>query len=207
MVVGKLLTGECPRKEKSAMSQLLEFAAAVVRNLPDDVDMQPWIQNQQALAKALREALCPPRWRVEVDGTIVWCGLKVNRSRTPSQAIRATGRVEYLNDAVVASMPHVTEEEVELRFFPLKVVTSASDYQKAIEDRGLISDPMAVVAANEADPAFADAHPNGTQWVDVNGNHCYLAFRCWLDKRFVYVNRNENDWLDHWWVAGVVPRK
>ena len=32
---------------------------------------------------------------------------------------------------------------------------------------------------------------------------CYAAFNDWSDERNVNVNRNENDWNDGWWVAGV----
>jgi len=44
------------------MSQVLEFASCVVKNLPEtsgDV-MQRWIRNPLTLQKVLREALCPP---------------------------------------------------------------------------------------------------------------------------------------------------
>lgn len=42
--------------------QFAQFAAAVVRQLPSDLDettMQGWIENQEALASALREVLVP----------------------------------------------------------------------------------------------------------------------------------------------------
>ena len=32
---------------------------------------------------------------------------------------------------------------------------------------------------------------------------CYAAFNDWNDERNVNVNRNDNDWNDDWWVAGV----
>jgi hypothetical protein len=31
----------------------------------------------------------------------------------------------------------------------------------------------------------------------------YATFNRWNDKRKVNVNRNDNDWNDNWWFAGV----
>lgn len=32
---------------------------------------------------------------------------------------------------------------------------------------------------------------------------CYATFNRWNDKRNVNVNRNDNDWNDNWWFAGL----
>jgi hypothetical protein len=129
--------------------------------------------------------------------------VKVNRSRTPQEAVHATKRVEYLNDEVVNGMPRGTLEEVEACFFPLEKFASAADVQQALADRGLEPDPYALAAVNEEDPAFADNLPNGTQWVDSNGNYCYLAFAGWSDERSVVCFRDGSDWDGLWWVGGV----
>ena len=33
-------------------------------------------------------------------------------------------------------------------------------------------------------------------------SHNMIAFNRWNDERNVNVNRNDNDWDDHWWFAG-----
>ena len=64
------------------------------------------------------------------------------------------------------------------------------------------ADPYSQAAVNEADPAFADGHPNGTHWKDVNGKWCFVAFGRWGDGRKLGVGRG-NDWGGSCWFAGV----
>lgn len=48
----------------ASSSQMLEFASAVVRQLPREIDgvtAQGWIENQDALQNVLKHALCPPK--------------------------------------------------------------------------------------------------------------------------------------------------
>ena len=66
-----------------------------------------------------------------------------------------------------------------------------------------MSDPYAVAQVNKDDPSFADSHPNGMQWKDGNGRHCYVTFRRRDDVRKACCYRDENDWPDGWWLAGV----
>jgi hypothetical protein len=123
--------------------------------------------------------------RVEVISEMIVRRVKVKVNRNPREAISATKRVEYLNNEVVDNMPRpevagdVVEVEMDIYFFPLKKFTSAADYQKKMAEHGLVPHPYGVAAVNEDDPTFADEHPNGTQWVDKDGKHCYLAFRRW----------------------------
>jgi len=56
---------------------------------------------------------------------------------------------------------------------------------------------------NEADPAFADEHPNGTHWKDAEGKWCFVAFVGWDDERRVNVHRSGLDWNAYWWFACV----
>lgn len=149
------------------------------------------------------EQLAVLRRRVESISKMVVRSVKVNRTLTPQEAIHATKRAEYLNDEVVNGMPHGTLEEVEVCFFPLEKFTSVADVQQILVDRGLEPDPQALAAVNEADPVFADSHPNGTQWVDGSGKHCYLAFRRWYGERLVDCDRGEFGWSDRWWIGGV----
>ena len=41
------------------------------------------------------------------------------------------------------------------------------------------------------------------QWNRWDSIQCYATFNRWNDKRKVNVNRNDNDWNDNWWFAGV----
>jgi hypothetical protein len=34
-------------------------------------------------------------------------------------------------------------------------------------------------------------------------NKCYAIFNLWNGERNVNVNRNDNDWNENWWFAGV----
>ena len=41
------------------------------------------------------------------------------------------------------------------------------------------------------------------QWNRRDSIQCYATFNRWNDKRKVNINRNDNDWNDNWWFAGV----
>lgn len=143
-----------------------------------------------------------------IEGTVVRT-VKVNRSRTPQEAIDATGRVQYTDRKVVDEMPKGEGEEVEVVFFKpdlsnLNGLITDDDLEKEFELRGLKpADPVSVAAVNEFDPTFDDKMPHGTHWKDAKGNWCYAAFLRWSGKRVVNVNRGVLDWFDVWWFAGV----
>ena len=115
------------------------------------------------------------------------------------EVIDATGRNKYLNDDVVASMPQGEGDEVDVYFIPAKRFVPAKEVSAFLAQYGLVSDPRAQAAVNEADPVFADEHPNGTQW----GNNCYLAFDRWSGERSVHCDRSGNDWDVYWFLSGV----
>ncbi len=148
---------------------------------------------------------------VEAISNLIVRHATVNRTRTPTEAIDATGRNKYLTDDVVKTMPRGEGDEVDVVFF--KPDESAYDKHGLISDdevarqyelRGFKpADPYALAAVNEADPAFADEHPNGTHWQDANGNWCYAAFGRWRDERGVHVHRHGYDWRGRWWFAGL----
>ena len=130
--------------------------------------------------------------------------VKVDRKRSPQEVLKATGRKQYVTDSVVAEMPKGEGEETEVIFFNIGRVVSDNDLEKEYELRGLIpADPYSLAAVNEADPAFADEHPNGTHWKDAGGNWCFASFGLWVDDRRVLVYRIGHDWRVDWWFAGV----
>ena len=135
--------------------------------------------------------------------------VNVDRIRKPEQVLEATGRKQYVDKDVVATMPHGEGGEVKVIFFKLDLSQrngqiSDDDLAKEYTLRGLKpADPYSLAAVNEADPSFADAHPNATHWKDANGKWCYAAFIVWSDERGVDVYRHDFGWDDYWWFAGL----
>lgn len=130
--------------------------------------------------------------------------VKINRKRTPEQALVATNRKQHINSSVVATMPRGTGEEAKVVFFKVGHVVSDDDLDKEYILRNLIpADPFLLAAVNEADPAFADEHPNATHWKDANNNWCYAAFFRWGVERGVSVYRDDSGWGDSWWFAAL----
>ncbi|MFA5942775.1 MAG: hypothetical protein WC798_03860, partial [Candidatus Paceibacterota bacterium] len=110
---------------------------------------------------------------------------------------------QYTDADVVAEMPKGEGAEANVVFFKLGRYISDDDLEKEYEMRGLVPvDPFALAAINEADPAFADEHPNCTHWKDKNGKWCYTVFRRWGDDRRVRVGRSDGGWGGGWWFAG-----
>lgn len=129
--------------------------------------------------------------------------VKVNRGRSPKEMVTALNRAEYTEKSVVKIIPRGEGEDVVVEFFKLGKYVSDDDLAREYEQRGLIPDPYAQAAVNEADPAFADERPNGTHWKDEDGNWCYIAFDRGGGGRFVDVDRGSGDWRDRWWFGGV----
>lgn len=141
---------------------------------------------------------------VEAIGEMFSRIVKVNRKRTPKEALKATGRKLYVNDDVVEAMPRGEGTETEVHFFKVGKYLTDEELDKEYELRGLKpADPYSVAAVNEADPAFADEKPNGTHWKDKDGKWCFAAFNRWRGERRVGVDRDDDGWSGHWWFAGV----
>jgi hypothetical protein len=150
------------------------------------------------------ELLAPFRKRVEAIADMIVRRVKVDRSRSPQEMLAANGRAQYVDKDVVKTMPKGEGDEVEVFFFKVGRYVNVADLAKEYELRGLKPDHYAQDAVNAADPAFADDHPNGTQWQDAKGNYCYLTFGRWRDgRRSVGCDRGGRDWRDVWWFAGV----
>jgi hypothetical protein len=123
--------------------------------------------------------------------------VKVKRGQTPQQVLDGTGREQYTNDTVVASMPLQDgegEEEVEFVFFKVGRSLPDSEVEAERKKRGLVQDLAAQAQYNADNPDFATDHPNGDSWKDGNGKWCYACFRRWDDEREVYVSFGDSDW-------------
>ncbi len=142
--------------------------------------------------------------RSDMQNTIVRMVRNIRRNRTPEQVINDTGRNKYVTDSVVATMPvGQGPEEAELVYFRLGRYVYADELEKEYELRGLKPDPQAQAADNEADPSFADEHPNGCYWNREGKMHSYIAFRRWGDGRGVNCYRRGDSWGGLCWFAGV----
>jgi len=151
----------------------------------------------------------PFRKHAELFSNLIFRTAKVNRSRTPQEALDATGRVQYTDRTVVNAMPKGEGDEVEVVFFKPDLsersgLISDGDLAKEFELLGLKPvDPISLAAVNEADPAFAEENPHGTHWKDAEDRWCYAVFSRWSDESEVCVNRTIGGWHDGWWFAGV----
>lgn len=135
--------------------------------------------------------------------------VKVNRNRSPQEAIEATGFALYTDRKIVDAMPKGEGDEIEVVFFK----PDPSNHNGRISDdnlehefgvRGLKpADPYTLAAVNEADPAFADERPHGTHWKDAEGNWCCAGFGCWRIRPEVRISRGGDGWDVGWWFAGV----
>ena len=152
----------------------------------------------------IAEMVAVVRRFVEATSNQITRRVKVDRSRTPQEALDATGRKQHTNHRVVSAMPHGEGEEVEVVFFKLGRYISDADLEQEYDTRDLIpADPYSLAAVNEADPAFADTYPHGTHW-QADGKWCFATFHRWGDdEREVNVDRYAHAWSVHWWFAGL----
>ena len=147
------------------------------------------------------ECVALVRRRVEALTGMTARRVKVNRARSNTEAIAATGRKQYVTKDVVDGMPAGEGEDVTLYYFKPDSscydrhgLISCAKVAEQYERHGLKPDPKAQAADNESDPAFADETPNTCQWQDADGNYCCAAFGRWDGGREVSVGRDGSDW-------------
>lgn len=143
------------------------------------------------------------RARVEAQSNMIVRRTKVNRSLTPQEMLDETGRRQYTDRDVIATIPQGEGEEVDVYFFNPGRYVPVAELAKEYELRGLKIDPAAQAAVNRDDPSFADERPNGSQWQDAQGEYCCATFDRWGGERVVHVDRDDRGWSDGWWFAGV----
>lgn len=205
--MAKTMTPSAGSSKKKTTAGQIDKAVANYRALLEkhsgefDTEAVQTVLGQSELAG---EQLAVFRHRVEAVSNLIVRRVKVNRSRTPQVVLEATGRKLYVNDNVVATMPHGEGEETDVYFFKVSRYLSDAALEKEYELWGLKpADPYSQAAVNEDDSSFADDHPNGTHWQDADGQWCYAAFRRWLGGRSVVVRRLDDVWSDGWWFAGL----
>lgn len=185
------------------IGKIQELLGAALRKsgLPSEAVQQTLERQGDSFVAELMEVV---RKHVEANIDMIVRRVKVDRSVAPQEMLNATGRRQYVNNDVVASMPRGEGEETEVYFFRLGRFVSDEELEREYARRGLKpADPYSQSAVNKADPAFADDHPNSTHWKDNNGKWCFSAFYHWFDERDMDVRRNDIDWDDYWWFASL----
>lgn len=183
------------RGQISKLYELLEHAL-LKTGLPKEASQQV-IEAQGA--EMVKVFVADFRKRVEANSEMIVRPFKLDRTKTREQMIKALGRAEYVNTDVLATMPTDGPDEGEIYFFPAKHYVPVAEQATELAKRGLVPHYLAQMQVNIDDPSFADDHPNGMQW-DKNS---YAAFDRWSGERKVDVNRDDNDWDDDCWFAGV----
>jgi hypothetical protein len=181
--------------------------ALVKSGLPSGPIQQIFQTKGVALAE---EFVLSVRKRVEMITNIIIRHVRIDRARSPHQVLEATSRRLYVNDDIVDRMPRGDKDEDDIHFFKpgpsayKNGSISDADLKQEFDQRGLKpADPYKLTQANADDPTFADSYPNGTHWNDADGKWCFAVFSGWCGERRVCVNRNDDDWDDCWWFAGV----
>lgn len=185
------------------IGKIQELLGARLRKsgFPSEPVQQVLALQGDALAEEMLAAI---RARVEAICDMIVRHVKVNRTRARQEALKATGRTLYVDDTVVKTMPKGEGDDTEVHFFKLGRWISDDGLDGEYAKRGLkAADPYSQSAVNEADPGFADTHPNGTHWKDASGKWCFAAFYRWRDERCVNVDRSDHDWPGDWWFAGL----
>ena len=126
---------------------------------------------------------------------------KVNRSRTPQEALDALNRRRYTDDEVVMAMPRGQGEGAVIYFLPVdRNISSNDDLEKEYQSNGWVAaDPYSVAAVNEEYSVFADEHPNFAHWKNAQGQWCYLACDRDDGECNVFVRRDVRVWYSLGW--------
>lgn len=144
--------------------------------------------------------------------------IKVNRDRTPLQELdimESVGgkRIIIVEPEALLSFPSPGkgEEDVEVVFFHLSGHCATAEevsVQRAV--LGLVDDPFAQLAVNEADLVFGYNHDNSMSWKDKDGKSCYLSmvYDPETGDQYVLLGYKPNrHWFGTsfggWWFSGV----
>jgi len=119
-------------------------------------------------------------------------------------AFEATGRRQFLDTRIVASIPSLPDV--------LPPAVTLFKHHKDLHDGSLIrtfhdlrlrpAHPLLLLAVNEWDPTLLGDHcPNATIWDNLS----FVTFNCANGERAVSVGRYKHGWRkdEGWWFAGV----
>lgn len=195
-----------PSVSANQIGKILDLLAAKIRKSGWSSEVvQQMIEHSGGLLA--NELFAVVKKFVDAASKIIVRTVQVNRARTPQEAIAATRRKQYLNNAVVEAMPRGEGDTATVYFVNLDRWVGVADLQPELAKIGYkLADPYALLAANEADPNFAKKYSNATQWQDAEGKFCCATCNDWNVGRRVYVNRHDHAWDVYWWFA-VVPQE
>ena len=181
-----------------------EFESAAVQIV---LGQSEFAEAQLALFRERVEAITgrvlAPNGVVMPEGTVVR-RVRVDGTRPPREVVDGTGRKQYINNDVLATLPPSDSGEMDVYFVPTRKYVPVNEAGVFLAQFGLVFNPRAQAAANEGDPSLADTVPNGTQW----GKNCYLTFHRWRGGRVVNCDRGGFGWFGIWFLSGVpAPRK
>lgn len=101
----------------------------------------------------------------------------------------------YIDDPVLETAPESSEGAIE--YFSIGKYVSASKLSEEYESRGLIPASPYDIPTDQEHEFVA------TQWTDSSGKFCFATFGRWRGGRSVGVGRDDGDWHDNWWFAGL----
>jgi hypothetical protein len=130
----------------------------------------------------------------------------VNRDLTAEEALSASGRRRYSDEAVENTMPSGgsgVEKNVVVEFFKLERFATYEEVSHQYEERQLAPDPRALVQANTDSFFFADDHPNCTIWKGANGSWRYITFDHNGEWPNVEIGGGGFGIGADWWLGGV----
>ena len=146
------------------------------------------------------------RKRVRLLSDSISCRVSVDQTRSPIEAITATGCRKYIAPRVANTMPRGADGTVRLFLFKAKHPPGHPDLDKEYEVRGLVpANPYSLIALNENNPRFLDDYPNGTFWKGISGNRNHIAFCRSYGQRCVFVGDGGISPGSYWWIVGVMP--
>jgi len=157
--------------------------------------------------KLVADLVAVVRKYVDMVGDSIVRHVKVDRSRSPDEVLKATRRRGYYVDRdVVATMPGsgLGIEEADVHFFWVWHVIDDNDLEEEYRRRGLKpADPYLLAAVNEADLSFAYKHRNATHWKDADGKWCFIKFT--EDQELVGGRTPYYSYVECWFAG--IPRK
>lgn len=142
----------------------------------------------------------------DLANTVIQVVPRLDRSRTLQQICGDTGYRPNVDSSVLETIPPGgtdIEENVVVVFFRPGRCLNAAELEREYDSRGLVPDPVALIAVNVADPNFARDYPNGTQWGRNGQEASYITFQHWPFEPQMYICRSGNAWGPDWWFAGV----
>ena len=190
-----------------AIDQFMEFAGAVLRSLPDDLDpttAQEWIENQESLRDVLREALAPDG---KSAGNTYPLSVDYGRSM---RGVAKAGRYDWMNpDTISPNFPTKREgtAEVEVELVHFNRGISTDEALGELDRMGYRpAEVHELLAFGEKYPKVQREFPIvalGSVWQDRNGDRSVPCLGRDGSERGLSLDWVEDDWYEVYRFAAV----